>query len=127
MFPRRFFGWLGGLLFIILFLPALASAAGVGEVQSGIQAAGARWIAGETAISQIPVEEFQKIDSEKLYLMAGERRCNFNVASSGIINGKPQVKLATIVPRQGLEFKLFAGDYPPKTFKAEEKIYDRLD
>ena len=78
-------------------------------------------------IGGISTEEFQKIDRKKLYLMAGERRCIFQVASSGTINGKPQIKLATIVPRQGLEFKLFAGDYPPRTFKAEEKVYDQLN
>jgi hypothetical protein len=78
-------------------------------------------------IGGISIEEFQKIDAKKLYLMAGERRCIFNVASSGTINGKPQIKLAAIVPRQGLEFKLFAGEYPSKSFKAEDKIYDQLD
>ena len=78
-------------------------------------------------IGGISVEEFRKIDTEKLYLMAGERRCNFNVTSSGEINGKPRIKLATIVPRQTLEFKLVVGGYPPKTFKAKDKIYDELD
>ncbi len=78
-------------------------------------------------VGGISVEEFQKIDSKKLYLMAGERRCNFHIASSGTINGKPQIKLATIVPRKGLAFRLFAGDFPPRDFKAEDRIYDHLE
>jgi hypothetical protein len=77
-------------------------------------------------IGGISLEEFEKIDAKKLYLMAGERRCIFHVTTFGTYNGKPQIKLASIVPRKGSEFKLFAGEYPPTSFKAEDKIYDEL-
>lgn len=77
-------------------------------------------------IAGISVEEFQKLEAEKIYLMVSERRRDFNIRSCGIINGKPQILLATIVPQQVLEFRLFIGDYPPTTVKAGEKIHDEL-
>jgi len=79
-------------------------------------------------IGGIPEEEFRKSRGKKwLYVKAGEQRYDYNMATSTTVNGKPQIMIAVIVPRQALEFKLFAGDYPPKSFKAEEKIYPQLD
>lgn len=78
-------------------------------------------------IAGISLEEFGKeAQAKKVYLIAGERRFDYIYASSVMLNGKPQRKIAVIVPRKGLEFKLFVGDYPPMSFKAEDKIYNQL-
>jgi TonB family protein len=79
-------------------------------------------------IGGISLEEFQKARGKKwLYVMAGKQRYDYSSAISGMVNGKAQIKIAVTVPRQALDFKLFAGDHPPKSFKAEEKIYHQLD
>ncbi len=47
------------MLFVILFASAFAYAGNVAEVQSAIEAYGARWVAGETSISRLSAEEKQ--------------------------------------------------------------------
>lgn len=78
-------------------------------------------------IAGISVKDFQNIKEEKLYLMAGDQRRVFNIRSSGIINDRPKIVLATTVPQRMQEFKLFVGDYPPTTVKPEGKIHDELE
>ena len=75
----------------------------------------------------ITVDEFQKLDKDDLYVMAGERRCVPNVSSSGIIDGKAQILVGVVVPRDVLKFKLFAGAKRTVDFAAPAKIQDLVE
>jgi len=69
-------------------------------------------------LAGISVDDFRKADRDTIYVMAGERQCRPSMATSGIVNGKPIVQLAVVVPRSVLAMRLFVGAYPPVPFKA---------
>ncbi len=77
-------------------------------------------------VAGLTPEQFQKIDRDKVYVLAGERKCVPGIASSGVINGLPQIKLAIIVPRNLLDLQLVVGDLQPVKFKAQAEIVEEL-
>jgi hypothetical protein len=77
-------------------------------------------------IAGISGDDFKKIERDSVYVMAGERRCPVMVSGTGVFAGKGDVQLVLIVPQETTELRLVVGDYPPKAFKAEEKVLDEL-
>lgn len=77
-------------------------------------------------VAGLTPDEFQKIDRDKVYVLAGDRKCVPNVASSGVINDRPEIKLGIIVPKNVLDLQLVVGDFPPVKFKAPAEIVEEL-
>ena len=70
--------------------------------------------------------DFQKIDRAKVYVMSGDKNFPPNIVGTGVIDGKEEVLLVSVVPRAMLDMTLFIGDYQPVAFKAEETVEDVL-
>jgi hypothetical protein len=66
--------------------------------------------------------EFQKIDRERMSLVVGDQKRALNIASSGIINGKAAIVLATTVPRSASEVRLVLGDITPAVLRLKGPI-----
>lgn len=71
-------------------------------------------------------EEFAKIDSDSIYVMAGEEKLPPNVLATGLIEGKVELLMVVVGPKDMLDMYLHLGTYPRVAFKAEEKIADEL-
>lgn len=77
-------------------------------------------------INGISVDEFNNVDKDSIYIMAGGIRCQPFITRSGIIGGEKTIRFAFVIPIDVLELTLYIGSYPPKTFKVDEKIYSEL-
>ncbi|MBN1387105.1 MAG: hypothetical protein JW965_01575 [Bacteroidales bacterium] len=77
-------------------------------------------------INGIGIDEFNTVDKDSIYILAGENRCQPFITRSGIIGGEKTIRFAFIIPVDVLELTLHIGSYPPKTFKVDEKIYSEL-
>lgn len=77
-------------------------------------------------IKGISIDDFNNIDQDNKYIIAGERICRPNITSSGIYGGKKKIRLCVVVPKDAQELTLYIGSYPPKTFKVKGKIYNEL-
>jgi len=78
-------------------------------------------------LADVTIDEFQKLGRDDLYVMAGSRRCNPSIALSGVIDGKPQILVAVIVPRDVLKLVLFAGPGRSVTFTAPAAIRNLVE
>jgi hypothetical protein len=77
-------------------------------------------------VAGLTPDQFQKIDRDKVYVLAGERKWVPGVASSGVIDGRPEIKLGIIVPKNVLDLQLVVGDFRPVKFKAPAQIVEEL-
>lgn len=77
-------------------------------------------------INGISIDEFNNVDKDSIYIIAGENRFQPFITRSGIVGGEKTIRFAFIVPVDVLELTLYIGSYPPKTFKVKEKIYPEL-
>lgn len=66
--------------------------------------------------------EFQKIAGERMSLVVGEEKRSFNIASSGVIDGKTVIMLGTTVPRAASEVRLVLGDIAPAILRLNGPI-----
>ena len=71
-------------------------------------------------------DDFQKVDRDKIYVMAGDEKLSPNVVASGVVDGKDEVLIVVVGPKAMLDMTLFFGDYPRVAFTAEENISDEL-
>ena len=71
-------------------------------------------------------EEFVKIDSDSIYVMAGEEKLPPNVLATGVIDGKVELLMVVVGPKDMLDMFLHIGTYPRIAFKAEQAIADEL-
>jgi hypothetical protein len=65
-----------------------------------------------------------------LYVKAGEQRCDFmsrSMSSYSNLGPPPPDHAAFLVPRDSLEMTLVLGDLPPKSFRADRRVLDRID
>jgi hypothetical protein len=76
----------------------------------------------------ISSEEWKRVPSEQVYIEAGGQRYNpFDLVPwEKWGEGLSKVVLAVEVPQNALEFKLYVGDLPVRTFKAETEILAEL-
>jgi hypothetical protein len=71
-------------------------------------------------------EEFVKIDGESIYVMAGEEKLPPNVIATGVIDGKAELLMVVVGPKDMLDMFLHIGTYPRVAFKAEEAVEEEL-
>lgn len=68
-----------------------------------------------------------KLEKEgKLYLMAGEQRCDITYRSIEIVGSEPKVTLVASVPQKAIEIRLFLGDHPSIIIEAQKNIQREL-
>lgn len=82
------------------------------------------------SFSGISKKKFDEITkTKKPYLQVGDQRYEYQVSGSGFSGSstKTFVFLVAVVPQHILSFTLFVGNYPPVSFTAQEKVYDKLD
>jgi len=71
-------------------------------------------------------EDFQKVERDRVYVMAGEEKLGPNIVATGVVEGKDEMLLVIVGPKATLDMTLFVGDYPRVAFKAEEAVADEL-
>ena len=78
-------------------------------------------------VQGVPPEVVGNIENEKIYAVAGEKRCDIFFKTTGIIDNKPRIIFGLIVPKDALEFALYVGTYPPRQFMADKAIQEELE
>jgi hypothetical protein len=71
-------------------------------------------------------EEFQKVDRESIYIMAGAEKLPPNVIATGVVEGKGELLLVVVGPKATLTMSLFVANYPAVVFTAEQAVADEL-
>lgn len=77
-------------------------------------------------VGGISREDFQKIDRDTVYVMSGDQKLPPTIVATGVIDGKEEILLISVVPRATLGMTLHIGSYAPVPFKADEKVLEVL-
>jgi hypothetical protein len=77
-------------------------------------------------IEGISLHEFEKINTDSIYIKAGNKVYPISMTISGIIEKEETMKIFVVVPRDVQKLTLYVGSFLPKTFEVDSEIYAEL-
>jgi hypothetical protein len=71
-------------------------------------------------------EEFLRVGQDGINVLAGDEKLPPNVVATGEIDGRPELIVVCVGPRDVLDMSVVVGPYPPVRFTAEQAVADEL-
>jgi hypothetical protein len=77
-------------------------------------------------VGGLTLDQFRKINRDQVYVLAGEEQLPPNVVAVGVIDGKAEMLIVCVGPRNMRTMTLVLGTYPHLRFTAEESVAAEL-